>query len=197
MPLLRNARLSLTELENRETPAVMTYAPGNFFGNSGDVNLSVQFTGTNAIAWVTTPATTPAAFATGTSTLGSGNLKIALMGIGTNTAGTPGTQGNVVTVNLGGHVLTGNLTIITGNGDDTISVYNGTVNGNVSITSNNGADDVQIDDPLASGGTTIGKSLTINEGGGNDSVFFAGPLLTVAGNTVINMGSGNNSYNLM
>src|SRR3954468_11761858 len=95
----RRVRLSVMELEGRLNPSNMIYTPGNFKGNSGDVNLNVTFTGPNSIVWTTSPATTPAAFAAGASTLG-GNLNISLLGCGVNSAGVM--AGNTVTVDLAG-----------------------------------------------------------------------------------------------
>ena len=196
MSALRRVHLSVTPLESRDTPSTMVFGGGSFLGKSGNVNLSVTFSGTNAITWSTSPGTTPAAFASGASTLG-GNLSITLLGCGTSTAGTPGNVGNSVSIDLNGQTLTGNLAITTGNCDDTITVFGGTVSGQVTINTNGGDDAVTISGGTsASGPMTIGKNLKIAEGAGNDSIAFGGPALKVGGNASINMGPGNNGYSL-
>jgi hypothetical protein len=195
MSALRKARLQVTPLESREVPAgsVMNYSAGNFTGSSGPVNLAINFTGTNAISWNTAPPTMPAAAATGTSTLG-GNLTVSLTGCGPNSAGTPGMQGNSIFINMNGNTLTGNLTVLTGPCNDRVVLINGTINGTVTISTNAGDDQVFVS-AGTTGPITIGKSLTIAEAAGNDTVGTNGAL-TVGGNTGINMGAGNNAYNL-
>jgi len=195
MTAKRRAILALTPLESRDTPSTMTYAPGSFIGNSGNVSLNVTFTGPNSISWITSPPTTPGAFASGTSTFGS-NLKISLTGCG-NIPGTPLLVGNTIIVDLNGQTLSGNLNILTGPCDDTVYVLNGTVTGSVVINTQAGNDNVVIGGgAIAGSALQVGQNLRINEGAGDDSVTFIGPALNVTGNCSINMGAGNNSYNL-
>jgi len=100
------------------------------------------------------------------------------------------------------YVLTGNITIVTGNCDDTVSLFNGTVVGNVSIKTQGGNDSVNISGTPNVGPLNITGGLLINEANGNDSLTFGGGFATggaalnVNGNVGINMGGGNNSYQL-
>jgi hypothetical protein len=182
----RKIRLRLQPLESRETPAAMTYnaITDTFFGASGEVNLSINFTGLNAISWSTSPPTIPAVDASGTDAVA--NLKVSLTGTGIN--------GNNVSINLNGQTLTGNVSINLSNRNDVVRIFNGNINGNVLITT--GADNDQV---ILGGGNVplvIGKDLKVNEGAGNDAIAFVAPLVNIVGNATIQMGAGANQYKL-
>lgn len=189
----RQTHLQLTQLEGRETPAVMNYnfVTDKFTGNSGEVNLNITFINNNLIGWGTSPPTTPPVVASGTDPIAS-NLTISLTGTGVSSAGTP--VGNNVVINLGGHSLSGDLKINLSSGPDFVHIFNGQVFGHVSITG--GADNDQV---ILGGGNVplqIGKNLKVALDGGDDAIAFTGPLLMVGGNASIQMGSGNNNYKI-
>jgi hypothetical protein len=99
------------------------------------------------------------------------------------TSGVSVTVANKFTVN-------NNLSITTGNGNDSITINSATINGSTNVNTNGGNDSVTL-----AGTPTFGGSVTLQGASGNDSVTVGVGLAgaTVNGNLSISLGDGNDT----
>lgn len=191
----RQARLNLQRLEDRATPANLSYSNGFFNGTQSSYNLGVLFNSSNSITW-SAVAGSGQTYPTQNASIGS-NLIIYLPGI--QPGGTPIT-GSAVNVDLQGNTFTGTVSITTGPGVDHVTVHNGTINGSLTINTAGDNDSIYLGDYIYD--LTVTQNIFVKAGDGDDGITFsggdfgAGASLNCAGFVNVAMGNGDNFYHL-